>query len=175
MAEIDTGAGIGTNWGWLIIILLFFMTFSGGFGGIFGKGEAAAAVNLTNLERDVLKGQATTDNEILATSCATQKEVFQNRYDNALGVQILGSKMAECCCDMKTAIHADGEATRTLIQENTIQGLRDQIVNLNAAYTNLKLANDIVSQVRPFPMPAYVTCSPYTSISGYNTGCNGIV
>lgn len=30
-------------------------------------------------------------------ACATQKEILQNRYDNALQTQTLSAQMAECC------------------------------------------------------------------------------
>ena len=36
------------------------------------------------------------------------------------------AQQAQCCCDVKTAIHAEGEATRALINANTMQELRDK-------------------------------------------------
>ena len=56
--------------------------------------------------------------------------------------------------------------------QNTIQELRD---NLQAA--QLQLGNNaqtqtIINAVRPFPSPAYITCSPYTAANGYGScGC----
>ena len=111
-------------------------------------------------------------------ACSTQKEVLQSRYDNALGqanIQrdiMLGNKdmqaqMAQCCCDLKTAIHAEGESTRALITENTIQDLRDRLAVANSAITSQSIANDVIGAVRPYPQPAYITCSPYQSAYGY--------
>nr|DAH38624.1 MAG TPA: hypothetical protein [Caudoviricetes sp.] len=39
---------------------------------------------------------------------------------------------------------------------------------------------NLISTIRPFPEPAYITCSPYTSPVGYNgvnlgCGCGGTV
>lgn len=121
-------------------------------------------------------------------ACSTQKEVLQSRYDNALGqanIQrdiMLGNKdmqaqMAQCCCDLKTAIHAEGESTRALITENTIQDLRDKLTNANNALTSQTIANDVIGAVRPYPVPAYAVSSPYGTISypyGYY-GVSGVV
>jgi hypothetical protein len=66
---------------------------------------------------------------------------------NTLGMQIAENRFAaqNCCCetnrnidavryeaqkntcDITTAIHAEGEATRALIRENEIQALRDKV------------------------------------------------
>lgn len=122
-------------------------------------------------------------------ACNTQKEIMQNRYDNAIGQAnlqkdmllgqasaqkdlLLGNKdiqaqMAQCCCDLKTAMHAEGEATRALITENTIQDLRDRLAVANSAITSQTIANDVIGAVRPYPQPAYITCSPYQSTYGY--------
>lgn len=37
--------------------------------------------------------------------------------------------MQSCCCEIKNTIHSEGEATRALIQENTIQALRDAVAD----------------------------------------------
>ena len=160
----DRGGMLGGNAGfmWVILIFLFFLAFNGGWGG-FGTQQAATDFNLSQVERDVL-----------TSSCATQKEVLQNRYDNAVAMNNLGYQMNQCCCDIKTAIHEDGEATRTLVTENVIQSLRDQLTVMQNTLQNQVISNNIVNQLRPMPVPAYITCSPYaTSYNGYNycSGC----
>lgn len=162
---VDNGTGaFGGNNGflWVILIFLFFLGFNGG--GLFGNN---ATNGLSQIERDVLQ-----------TSCATQKEVIESRYTTQLGFQTLGAQMAECCCDLKTAIHAEGEATRGLIQANTIQDLRDRLALANDALTTQTVSNNVINAVRPFPTPAYITCSPYQSVAypynygyGYGYGC----
>ena len=52
--------------------------------------------------------------------CTTQKEILESRYLNQLGMQQMQQQNSECCCDIKTAIHAEGEATRALINANTM-------------------------------------------------------
>lgn len=144
--------------GGLILILLFFFIFGGnwGFGGRNAYNEGAG---LSDLERDVLNGNAN-----------TQKEVLESRYTTQLGFQAIQSQMAQCCCDLKTSIHSEGEATRALIQANTIQELRDRLALANDALTTQTISNNVISAVRPTPIPAYLTCSPYVPY-GYSNVC----
>jgi hypothetical protein len=153
------GFGSGNGW-WIILLFLFFLGFSGGgLNGLFG-GNNGVNNGLSQLERDVLN-----------SSCATQREVLENRYATQLGFQNLGSQMATCCCDLKTAIHSEGEATRALITNNTIEDLRERLSVANTTITSQALANDIVSAVRPVPVPAYTVTSPYTSYAPYAPYC----
>ena len=147
----------GTGFLWVILIFLFFLAFSGGLGGLGFGGANATTSGLSQIERDVL-----------TTSCNTQKEILQSRYDSALANQVMQSQLATCCCDLKSAIHSEGETTRALINSNTIQELRDRLNTANNALTVQTITNGVVDQLRPCPVPAYLTCSPYTSFNG---GC----
>lgn len=98
--------------------------------------------------------------------CTTQKEIMQNRYDAALQAQAMQAQQAQCCCDVKTAIHAEGEATRALINANTLQELRDNLQAAQLQLGTLSQTNTLLSAINKTPVPAYLTCSPYQS--GYN-------
>lgn len=99
----------------------------------------------------------------------TNRNIDSVRYD--------ASKNA---CEIATAIHAEGEATRALINQNTLQALRDKLEDrdrdilkrdfqLSQQYQNAAL----ISELRPCAKPAYLTCSPYQSVgyNGYGTAC----
>lgn len=107
--------------------------------------------------------------------CDTQKEILQNRYDGALQAQAMQAQQAQCCCDVKTAIHAEGEATRALINANTMQELRDNLQAAQLQLGTLSQTNTLLSAINKTPVPAYLTCSPYqTTYNPYaNTGCGG--
>ncbi len=91
------------------------------------------------------------------------------------------AQLAECCCSLKEIAHAEGEATRALIQANTIQDLRDKVADrdrdlmtANFQISQAAQSANIIDTVRPFPQPAYITCSPYVTY-GYGAcgcGCN---
>ena len=182
----------GGEWFWLIIILFLFG--NNGWGNR-GYGQESL-LSEEFIKRDIFN----TNQNVSNTACETQRDVLESRYTTQLGLQnvqasqqtcccetnrnidsvrydaLLNAKdaqmqLAECCCDLKTAIHAEGEATRNMIQADKIEQLRDQVFATNLALNNTTLANQIINQVRPFPQPAYITCSPYQTTYG-TCGCN---
>ena len=95
--------------------------------------------------------------------CETNRNIDAVRYENARNT-----------CDIVTAIKEDGAATRALMTQNTIQELRDQLQAAQLQLGNVAQTQNIINAVRPFPSPAYITCSPYTAVNGYgacNCGC----
>lgn len=178
------------NGGWMWIILLAFL-FRGNWGG-YGSGESPL-VSEEFIKRDIFNTNQNVSNTACQTQrdvlenrynaqlccCETQKEILQSRYDAALQAQALQAQLANCCCDLKTAIHAEGEATRGLIQGNTIQDLRDRLAerdrDLSAAnfqISQVAQTNNIISTLQPTPRPAYLTCSPYFAYNYNGCGCN---
>jgi hypothetical protein len=118
---------------------------------------------------------------------------------NGLGMQIAENRFAaqQCCCetnrnidavryeaqrntcDITTAIHAEGEATRALINATTMQELRDKLADRDRELmtANFQLSQQaqnayLINEIRPCAKPAYITCSPYTTASfgGCGTG-----
>lgn len=81
-------------------------------------------------------------------------------------------------CEITTAIHNEGEMTRALINQNTTQALRDKLADTDrdlqtARFQLSQQAQNatLIGALRPCPIPAYLACSPYSSIST-NTGCS---
>ena len=131
-------------------------------------------------QRDVLENRYNLGSQIQENrfncsqnACATQKEILESRYTTQLGFQNAQANLAECCCKLKNTIHAEGEATRNMIQADKIEQLRDQVFASNLALSNTNLANTVINAVRPFPSPSYVVSSPYTSLYNPYNGCGG--
>lgn len=101
-----------------------------------------------------------------------QKEILESRYTTQLGFQAQQAQQAQCCCDLKTAIHAEAEATRQLINQNTMQELRDNLQAAQLQLGNLSQTQTLINALRPCPVPAYPSCSPYQVASWYGNGCN---
>lgn len=197
-SQSNDGMMGGGAWFWIVIILLF-----GGRGFGFGNGVETGVQN-NFIENEFLKRDIfNTNANVSAQGCATQKEVIESRYTTQLGLQGLQASQDACCCatqraidsvkaeaykntcDILTAIHADGEATRGLIQANTIQDLRDRLAasQRETDIANLALQNNaqtrtIIDSLQPTPKPAYLTCSPYFSYgwNGFGScgGCGNI-
>ena len=85
--------------------------------------------------------------------------------------------MSKGFCDIAGAIHAEGEATRALINQNTIQELRDkleardrEVMTRDFQLSQLAQNQFLVNEIRPCAKPAYITCSPYTTASFCGAG-----
>ena len=163
----NTGFNFG-GVGGLILILLFFLIFGGGFGGgFFGNRNAAVENGISDLERDVLNGNAT-----------TQRAVMEANYNNLISFKDAQYQLSQCCCNLEKTIMAEGAATRALIENNTIQELRDRLNTANNALTVQTITNGVVTQLQPTPKPAYLTCSPYAAYAPFgvfNTGCGSTI
>lgn len=159
-------------------------------------------------QRDVLDSRYTTQlglQQVQASQqeccCETQKEILENRYQNALSFKDQLYAQQQCCCetnrnidavraenfkntcDITNAIHAEGEATRALINANTMQDLRDRLeardrdlLTANFQLSQQAQSANIISTLQPTPKPAYLTCSPYFAYNyggcGCGCGCN---
>lgn len=144
--------------------------------------------------------------------------IATNGYETRLGIQSIGSQLADCCCKTQSAIQGVNYnlATQACDTRNTIttgfnslmqancMNTRDIIDNQNANYralhdelvanriedknaqitaqqneiNALRLAasqerqnNYLIDQLKPCPIPAYITCNPYQSYYPYNNGC----
>ena len=93
--------------------------------------------------------------------CETNRNIDAVRFEGAKNT-----------CDITTAIHAEGEATRALINANTVQALRDKLEDRDRELltANFQLSQQaqnayLLGEIRPVARPAYITCSPYTTSS----------
>lgn len=128
----------------------------------------------------------------------------------------IASQMAQCCCDVKTAIERQGyenrlatinqtddlksnantqfniiaskiDAQTQLLSEKfcelekremqrEIQQLRDEKQGYQMSALTQQQTQNLVNQLRPCPVPAYLTCNPFGGTYngypfGYNEGC----
>ena len=93
--------------------------------------------------------------------CTTNRNIDAVRFENAQNT-----------CAITNAIHAEGETTRALINANMIQDLRDKleardrdILVRDFQLSQLAQNATLVNELRPCAKPAYITCSPYTTVS----------
>ena len=103
--------------------------------------------------------------------CETNRNIDAVRYEGAQNT-----------CSITNAIHAEGEATRALINANTMQDLRDKleardrdILARDFQLSQLSQNAYLVNELRPCAKPAYITCSPYATANACGTcGAFGI-
>lgn len=190
--------GMDGQGGWFWIIVLFLFMFGVNGGGLFGGQGSLTRAEMTdgfNNQSVLRKLDGITQG--LCDGFYSQNTTMLQGF-NGLGNQITESRFAaqQCCCetnrnidnvryeaskntcDITTAIHAEGEATRAMIQANTIQNLRDR---LEAKTQELQTANfqlsqqaqsaNLIAELRPCAKPAYITCSPYQARNFGGCGC----
>lgn len=192
-AATDRNDGMfGDNGSWWLLIL-FFLFAGGGWGNNgLNRADLCEGFNFQNIENGIRGIQ-----QGLCDGFYAQNTTMLQGF-NGLGNQIAENRFAaqNCCCEtnrnidtvkaeaykntceITNAIHSEGEQTRALINSNTVQNLRDR---LEAKNQELQTANFQLSQqaqsahliniLRPTPIPAYTTCSPYESTYG-RCGCS---
>jgi hypothetical protein len=160
----------GGSWMWLILVFFLFGNGGYGFGGNRqneiqqGFDTAEITRKLDGLANGLCDGFYAQNTTMLQGFAGVTAAVENARFD-----------MQKCCCDLSTAIHAEGEATRNLIQQNEIQALRDKVADLSLAQSQCAQNAYLINQLKPCAVPAYITCSPYTTFNGLNgCGCNNI-
>lgn len=191
----NDGFGDGNGW-WLILFLLICgwggYGFGGGFGGYGGGGFNSPAGQGFATRTDIDAALATQGIENGIQNISTQL---------CNGFNTLGSQMANCCCDLKQGqgeINYNMAAQTNILQNTVNNGFRDVIENQTAGVqriidtitqdkiqslqtelqsaqlqlSNAAQTNNIINALRPTPIPAYITCSPYQAATGYNCGCN---
>ena len=184
LADIAAASG-GTNnemWNNPFIYLVWLAVLGGGglFGGRgFGAGDPAVQGAITR--SDLFEGFNNQD--VNAQLRGITNGLCDGFYavNNGMKDGFYGIKDAICGTnrnidgvkyDLSTAIHAEGEATRALINANTIQDLRDRleardrdIMVRDFQLSQLAQNQYLVNEIKPCAKPAYITCSPYTTQS----------
>lgn len=155
----NCGMGGGNWFAWILLFALF-----GGNGfGFGGRNQAATTDELSagfnfsgvnNKLDEIVAGQANINQNLGNAIC-------QLGYKGLEQTAALSSQMASCCCDLKTAIHAEGEATRNMLQQNKIESLQAQINQLQLAQATCGLPriNQYAWGVYPYTCGCSGTCN----------------
>lgn len=178
------GFGSG-SWFWIIVLFLFGF----GNGGMFGRGEHVATqgelqrsfdtntiVNkLNGLENGICDGFYAQNTTMLNGFNGVERAIDQARFDSQncccntqRAIDAVKYENAQNACDIIKAIHDEGEATRSLITENTIQSLRDQLQTANGVIAQSTQTQYILSQLGRFVTNP--PCNPYAQC-GCGYGC----
>lgn len=175
------------------VFFLFFLLAWGGNGFFGNRGNESLATSAdvqrgfdTNTVVNKLDGIA---NGICDSTYALNNSITSNANSISMGINNLAHEVESCCCttnrnidsvryenakntcDIVNAIHADGEATRSLITQNTIQELRDNLQAAQLQLGNMSQTQTLIDTLRPCAVPAYITCSPYTNAAYYAGSC----
>ena len=197
----------------IVILILFFLIFGmngNGFGGWGNNGFANGALTraemydgfnnqtvvrkLDGINSGLCDGFYAQNTTMLTGFNTIGREIAENRYasqncccETNRNIDAVRSDNYKNTCEITSAIHAEGEATRALINANTMQNLRDKLADRDRDLqtANFQLSQQaqnatLINELRPCAKPAYLTCSPYQSSGygygngwGYGCGCGG--
>ena len=194
MLEGAGNDGFGNGW-WLILLFLFMgngwnwnrnngdygqfataasqqeILFGQKFGDLdnkidrLGNGIADATFALNNT---INNAQTVLGGAINGEGRALQSQLAQCCCDNKMAIANLSAKTDQQTCAITTAIHAEGEATRNLIQQNELQTLRDKVASL-------EMDNRMCGVVRYPNSWTYSANNPFCNYNGNSgCGCNNI-
>lgn len=193
--------GFGDGNGWWIILFLLICGWGGyGFGGGYnGGGTNSPGFQGFATRSDIDAALSTQGIESGITGIGTQ---LCNGFAGVnSAIANLGYQNQQCCCDLKQAIgdvnynmaaqtnilqntvnngfrdviEAQNAGTQRIIDtitQDKIQSLQTELQSAQLQLSNVAQTNNIINALRPTPIPAYITCSPYQAATGYNCGCN---
>lgn len=106
------------------------------------------------------------------------------------GTNSLQKQISDCCCDLEKAnmqsrfdaqafncntlqaIDKLGDRIIGYMTNEKTQALRDENQALRLAASQAKQNQYLINELRPCPVPAYITCNPYAASYGFGN-CNG--
>lgn len=163
------------------------------------------AMNVTNLQNAnaanvvALQNANALQSQLAECCCNTREAIQANTTQGVMNTNAIQNQIQQCCCanekdlmqlnyNLATqncatlqAIDKVGDRIIDYLAADKAQALRDENQALRLAASQQAQNNYLVNQLRPCPVPAYITCNPYTASYGvgvangygYNNGCNG--
>lgn len=122
--------------------------------------------------------------------CATQQAIQANTTQGVMNTNAIQQQIASCCCDLEKAnmqnrfdfatancgtlqaIDKLGDRIIGYLANQETQNLRDEVQSYRLAASQAKQNQYLIDQLRPCPVPAYITCNPYAASHGF-AGGNG--
>ena len=128
--------------------------------------------------------------QLAGCCCDIQGAIKDVAYGNAMNANAIQQQISSCCCDIEKmnmqsrfdaqayncntlqAIDKLGDRIIDYMTNEKTQALRDENQALRLAASQAKQNQYLIDQLRPCPVPAYITCNPYAASYGFgNNGC----
>ena len=127
--------------------------------------------------------------EVANVGCSINRNIDSVNYNMAMNTNQLQNVMCSNTRDIIESNNANYRALHDEIVANKLEAKNDRIAEQQNEINALRLAasqekqnNYLVNELKPCPIPAYITCNPYQSYPypygyanngcGCNTGCN---
>ena len=126
------------------------------------------------------------ERQIADCCCTTQRSIDAVNYNMAMNTNTLQNAMCLNTRDLienqnanYRALHDEIVANRIEDKNAQIQAQQNEINSLRLAASQERQNNYLINELKPCPIPAYITCNPYQSYGytyangcGCNSGCS---
>ena len=131
--------------------------------------------------------------QLASCCCDIERAIDGNTTSGVMNANSLSRQISDCCCDIEKmnmqnrfdaqayncntlqAIDKLGDRIIDYMSNEKVQALRDENQALRLAASQAKQNQYLINELRPCPVPAYITCNPYAASYGFSTngcGCN---
>ena len=104
--------------------------------------------------------------------CETNRNIDAVRYENTKNTCDITHNAQLNTRDILEAQNTGFQRILDFLTNDKIDSLRGELQSAQLQLGNLSQTNTLINTLRPYPYPAYITCSPYVS-SAYGCGCAG--
>ena len=141
---------------------------------LISNGFTNTAQDICNLRSEVLENRYA--NQL--AECTTQRDILTQTNElntNLLTTQLNAqAQLDKCCCDLRAQGLENTQRILDALNQNTIQDLRDRLTAAKDVISDQRTEANIINSLRPYPVPAYLTGSPYVGYGfGFNNGFYG--
>lgn len=145
----------------------------------------------STMQNFINQGFAGLNNTITTGFAGVNNAVCTLGYQNAQLINGLSRELGDCCCATQRAIdglkfencqntsaiinagNANTRAILDFLTSEKISALQAENSGLKAQISNDMQTRTLINEIKPCPVPAYITCNPYQSAYGFglNNGC----
>ena len=106
--------------------------------------------------------------------CETNRNIDAVRYENAKNTCDITHNAQLNTRDILESQNAGFQRILDFLTNDKIDSLRSELQSAQLQLGNMSQTTNLINYLRPYPTPAYITASPYTSAYG-GCGCGGLV
>ena len=142
----------------------------------------------SQMQNFINQGFAGLNTTVVSGFAGVDNAVCTLGYNTQAGFNSLSHQLADCCCTTQRAIdsvkyenakntcdiiRAGQDNTRAILDYLTgekISSLQAENAGLKAQISNDMQTRTLINEIKPCPVPAYITCNPYQSAYGFGVG-----
>lgn len=131
--------------------------------------------------------------QLASCCCDIERGIERNTTQGIMNTNAIQQQISSCCCDLEKtnlqnrfdaqttacntlqAIDKLGDRIIGYMSDRDTQNLRDELQSYRLQASQAKQNQYLIDQLRPCPVPAYITCNPYAASYGFgnygNSGC----